>query len=179
ALVAGFARTRGFVRGREAGPVNLEVKGRGGTTGGFQAGVTLPGDVDLSGQVNLADEKLFTEANHTVLGEAKYNPLADANQNNQVGQSDGRLLLRNFAPLTPPIPLRTKFALPINEQARTSAKNSGGITYRQNVTVIGSTTPGSLIFADGGLGDFRFNGPAFYANAQGRFEIPAKLKDGI
>lgn len=178
-FVRGFSSATVFVNDSEPGPITVDVTGRRGTTGSFQLGVTLPGDVLGTGQVTLADERAFAAANLSHQGQPAYNPMADANQNGKVGQSDGRLLLRNFAPLTPPIPQRVFLSLSPAEQAHVPAKNSGGITYQKDVTIYGSTTPGSLIFSDSGLGDYSFKGPAFSTDPQGRFLVPVELVDGI
>lgn len=178
-FVPGFSSATVFVSDSEPGAITVNVKGRRGTTGSFQLGVTLPGDVLGTGQVTLADERAFAAANLSHQGQPGYNPTADANQNGKVGQSDGRLLLRNFSPLTPPIPQRILLTLSVEEQAHTSAKTSGGITYQKDVTIYGSTTPGSLIFSDGGQGDYSFKGPAFSTDPQGRFQVPVELADGI
>jgi hypothetical protein len=60
-----------------------------------------------------------------------------------------------------------------------SVSNSGPITRKTDVTVLGHTTPGSIVFIDDKLGDYRFNGGVTYADAQGNFSVPFHLADQL
>jgi hypothetical protein len=65
--------------------------------------------------------------------------------------------------------------------------NNGGVTTQGTVTVIGKTTPNSIIFTDGPTtnstlptNNFKFQGIAVVSNSEGVFEYTAKLnKDSI
>ncbi len=57
----------------------------------------------------------------------------------------------------------------------TNYENSGGITRLLHVTVVGRTTPGSIIFADSGLGDYTFTGRALATDERGNFSIDFDL----
>jgi len=172
--------THVYLRTGEPGSVTTEVTGREGTTGGFQLNATLPGDLDGDGQVTLADETLFVDSFGSTRGNANYLPAADANQNGQIGQGDARFLLRNLRPLTPKVPLSLTLNLSPHDAAKgPTPKTSGGKTHHKNVTILGHTTPGSLIFLDAGLGDFSFGGAAVAADARGNFAIRVTNKEGL
>jgi hypothetical protein len=169
-----------YVQVGTPGPLTLEVTGAGGTTGSFQLRAYLPGDINGDGQVTLADERAFTKVYRTQLGDANYNPAADANLNNQIGQDDGRFLLRNLKPLGPKTPLLVKLTLAPQFAVKPPVpSNSGGHTYFQNPTILGKTTPGSLIFTDGPAADYAFNGSVVAADAKGNFSIQVKNSDGV
>ncbi len=154
------------------GAVNIGLTGRQDSTGAAVVASTLPGDLNHDGKVNLTDLKLFQSAFLTTPLDAFYNPAADANHNGFVGHGDAKLLLRNMTPLTPRIPLKVDLALaPGQYAAGTKYQNSGGITRLTHVTVVGHTTPGSIVFADSGLGDYTFTGPALAADANGNFAV--------
>jgi hypothetical protein len=169
-----------YVTDGTPGPLTLEVTGAGGTTGAFQLRAYLPGDINGDGQVTLADAQAFTKAYRTQLGDANYNPAADANLNNQIGQDDGRFLLRNLTPVSPPRPLFVRLTLAPQFAVNGHVpSNSGGHTFFQNPTVLGKTIPGSLVFTDSSAADYTFNGAVVVANAEGNFSFQAKNSDGI
>ena len=162
------------------GPLTTIVTGRDRTTGPFQVRAYLPGDITGTGQVTLADLRAFAKAYLTNFHQANYNPAADANQNGQVGLVDGKLLLRNETPLTPKIPLEVNLALAPQDQTHYHAsKNSGGTTLKQDVTILGRTTPGSLVFSDSGLGDYTFTGQVLPTDAHGNFSIQVQNTSGL
>jgi hypothetical protein len=176
--VSGFSRV--FIADPTPGPITVAVRGSGATSGKFVLSMNVPGDVLGTGQVSRNDQKAFAQAYTSVAGDGYYNPAADANQNGQVGQLDGKLQLRNVAPTEPNIPITVALNLAPQDEAKfTGAKNSGGITYKPQVTVEGHTMPGSLVFADNGIGDYSFNGPAIVPDAHGNFSIPVKLTTGL
>jgi hypothetical protein len=169
-----------FVQDGTPGPLTLKVKGAGGTTGSFQLRAYLPGDINGDGQVTLADLQLFPKRYRTQVGDALYNPAADANLNGQIGQEDAKALLRNLRPLTPRIPLKVNLSLLPSEDIRGDVpSNSGGHTYFQKVTILGKTTPGSIVFTDTSAADYSFNGPAAATNAKGEFSFVVTNKDGV
>ena len=159
------------------GPVTIEIAGANGTTGAGTVRTFLPGDINGQGRVTSNAFPQFAAAYTSHYGDAFYNSYADANGNGFVGRGDGNILERN---LTPPIPkprgpLNLYLQLAPQDQARSSQKNSGGITRHTTVTVQGITFPDSLIYFDSGLGDYRFNGPVAFTNAQGRFQAVLPL----
>jgi hypothetical protein len=169
-----------YVRTGTPGPLTTGITGQAGTAGPYVLRATLPGDINGTGQVTLADEQAFTKSYFTTVHDALYNPAADANQNGQIGQGDGRFLLRNLKPLTPKVPLTIFLTLAPGEEAKgPTPQNSGGTTYLKDVTILGQTTPGSIVFTDDNSSDFSFEGPALPTNAQGDFAINVQLKNGI
>ena len=122
----------------------------------------------------------FTKFYPSVAGEPNFNPAFDVNHNGQIGQSDGRILLHALPPLSPKIPLTLNVALAPPDQVHGHVPtNLGGVTYSQEPTVVGHTTPGALIFTGTGTLDLKLRGPAVVANAQGNFSIKVKMSDGI
>jgi hypothetical protein len=171
---------RGYLRDGPPGPFTVGVTGRHATTGPYVVGADLPGDVNGDGKVEMTDEELFVQAYHSKLGDKNYNPAADYNHNGQVGQEDARLLLRNLAPTTREVPLKIDLILAPQDKARGHVpSNSGGVTHHRTVTILGRTTPGSIVFSDSGQGDYSFTGPAFVADARGNFSVPETLGNGI
>jgi hypothetical protein len=170
-----------FTRVSEPGPLTTAVTGLRGTTGSFTAQTTLPGDVNGDGHVDLNDLKAFVVAFETHRGDAFYKPSADANQNGFVGQGDARFILRNLTPLTPKIPLQLKLHLAPGEQVLhpDGIHNSGGITRQTDITILGHTTPGSIVFSDAAQGNFAFNGRALATDAQGNFQEHAHLTSAL
>ena len=156
------------------------VTGRRGTAGPFQLREYLPGDVTGTGQVTLADLKAFSSHYLTTTNDALYSPLADANQNGQVGIVDARFLERNLKPLGPKVPMFINFTLaPGDAVVGHHSSISGGATRKEEVTILGRTVPGSIVFADSGLGDYTFVGPALPTDAHGNFSITVKNREGV
>jgi hypothetical protein len=132
---------------------------------------TLVGDLNHDGVVNTADEKIFVLAFGASIGKPNYNPAADFNHNGFVGQGDGKILLAHLTNPGPDIPLRLRMSLAPGQQARTPhSANSGGVAHQLKLTIVGKTTPQSLVFFDSGQGDYKFNGGATYADDQGNFQ---------
>ena len=122
----------------------------------------------------------FTRAYQSHSGEANYDPALDLNHNRQVGQEDGKRLLRTLPPLSPNIPLKLVVSLAPQDRIKGHhPANSGGVTFDKTPSVIGHTTPGSLVFTGTGTVDLKLRGPAFVADAAGNFSVPVKLNDGI
>jgi hypothetical protein len=131
-------------------------------------------------QVTLNTLKAFTKAYLTTSHDALYNPAVDVNHNGFIGQGDGKLLLRELSPLTKEIPLKVDLILAPQDQVHGHvSSNSGGHTYHKSVTILGHTTPGSLVFSDSVLGDYSFTGPATYADQNGNFSFRVQMREGL
>lgn len=142
----------------------------------------VPAAADASGRVDtLAVLQAFTRAYPSRIGDPNYNPEFDLQHNGQVGQADGRLLLRSLPPLSPKIPLTLSVTLAPRDKVRghVPVTNLGGVTYSKSPTVLGHTTPGALIFTGTGTLDLKLRGPAAVADAEGNFSIKVDLSDGI
>ena len=174
---------RGYAKVATPGTLAVAVRGLKATDGPYAAGADLPGDVNGDGTVNLTDVEIFAKDYiHAKAGQTGYNPALDFNHNGQVGISDAKLLERNLQPLSPKKPLVVELKLAPGDQVPANGQlpsNSGGITYKQNTTILGHTTPGALVFADAGLGNYSFTGKVYAADAQGNFSLPAVLTTGI
>jgi len=171
---------RGYVKDGQAGALTAGVTGLSKTTGPFTLAADLPGDVNGDGVVNYTDELLFAKAFPSIRGEAKYNPADDFNHNGFVGQGDARLLLRNLTPVEPPRPLTVDLRLYPGQQIEGHRpSNSGGVTPFQTITILGHTTPGSFVFVDGGLGNYKFNGSVVPADPAGNFSVGGMNTQGI
>jgi hypothetical protein len=122
----------------------------------------------------------FTHAYLSHVGQPNYNPAFDLNHNGQIGQTDGRLLLRALPPVSPKVPLKLTLSLAPQDRARGPLPhNSGGITHSKEPTVLGHTTPGALVFSGTGTFDLNLHGPAVVADANGNFSYTINLTDGI
>jgi len=169
-----------FVQVGTPGTMTLEVTGAQGTSGSFQLREYLPGDILGNGQVTYADLAAFPKSFRTQIGDANYNPAADANLNGQIGQEDARALVRNLNPGVPRTPLQINLFLAPREAVKGHVpSNSGGHTYYQTVTIEGRTTPGSIVFFDSSFGDYSFQGGAAATNAKGDFSVTSKNTQGI
>jgi hypothetical protein len=170
-----------FVKDGLPGPVTVQVTGQGGTTGGFSAEIDLTGDLNGDGRVNLADLALFAPAYFSHRGGPNYNPRADVNNNGIIGMDDAFAIEQNLVAPGPPRPLALDIRLVPADQihGHTGAKNSGGITYKTAVTIVGKTTPGSIVLTDSPAGDYTFTGPFLFADANGLFSIRQSLTDGL
>ena len=144
----------------------------------------VSGDVDGDGTVGTDDLRAFAAAYLSHRGQSNYNPAVVFNGNGYVGQPDARPILRALAPVTPRRPLRVSLALGPGDQVRGHhPANSGGVTRRADVTVIGRTTPNSIVFTDAitgpKAGNFKFVGPAVPADARGYFSLKLHLRDAL
>jgi len=169
-----------FVKVDRAGPLTILVTGQHHTTGAFQASATLAGDVNGDGTVNLADLTAFAPAYETEPGNPNYIAAADFNQNGIVNLYDAKALMQNMPPLTKDVPLQAVVnLLPADQAQYAASKNSGGSTFLKDVTIVGHTTPGSLVITDSKAGDYTFTGDAAATSADGFFEVKAKNTQGI
>jgi len=147
----------------------------------------LAGDVNGDGTVNFADLQAFSSSYMSQLGSPKYNPAADFNQNGVINLYDAKALLHNMAPLTPDLPLTARLTLAPQDQIHYSGPtNLGGDTFQQVVTILGHTTPGSLVITDnntsrlaGGAQAYKFTGPAVATDANGFFSITTTNTEGL
>jgi len=169
-----------FVKVTQPGPLTVLVAGERHTTGSFTYAATLAGDVNGDGVVNLSDLQLFAAAYGSKTGQSNYNPAADFNLNGTVNLHDAKALEHNLTPLTPDQPLTAVVNLQPSDQAQYAAsKNSGGSTFQKGVTIVGHTTPGSLVIEDSKAQDFTFTGAAVPTNANGYFFIKSKNSSGV
>jgi len=176
-----------FVKDSTAGPLTIEVTGAHQSTGSYQVQATLAGDVNGDGTVNFADLQAFAPAYGSRLGDSIYNPAADFNQNGVINLYDAKPLLHNMAPLTPKLPLATRLTLAPQDQVHYSGPtNLGGDTFQQVVTILGHTTPGSLVIEDnntsrlpGGTQAYKFTGPAVATDANGFFSVTSTNTQGL
>ncbi len=161
------------------GSVTVKVAGLGGSSGTAQVEAYLPGDGNGDGRVTIDDLVDYGKAYLSGYGQSNYNADADSNRNGHVAQDDGILLERNLSPLTFKHGITVNLALAAPAQIPPDGfSNSGGITQRRYVVVAGHTTPGALVFADTGLGNFTFTGPVLPTNADGNFSFPVDLSTG-
>lgn len=152
------------------------------------AGQTTPvGDVNGDGKVNLADLQAFAAAYMSRKGDPNYNLAADFNQNGVINQADARILIKHMTPLTPDLPLTARLILAPQDQIHYSGPTiSGAATFQRVVTILGHTTPGSLVIEDnhtsrlpGGTQAYKFTGPAHATDSNGFFSITATNLEGL
>lgn len=154
------------------GTLTSSITGRAASTGSAQVSTQLLGDANGDGQVNHTDLQIFAAAYPSRVGDPNYNPAVDFNHNGQVGQDDGRLILRNMTPLAPKQPLKLEIHILVPQQAHgghVPVNAKGGVAATADVTIVGHTVPGALILSDSKLGDYSFTGPAFVTDAHGNF----------
>ncbi|WP_435017928.1 hypothetical protein TA3x_005550 [Tundrisphaera sp. TA3] len=132
-----------------------------------------------------ADLQAYADAYLSVRGGVRYNPAYDFNRNGRIDRSDVVPILRGLARSTPKVPFRLLVDLAPEDRARTPhPANNGGVTRMDRVTVVGRTTPNSIIFTDITAAEpgqtiinFRYEGKPVVSDARGRFEIDVKLAD--
>jgi hypothetical protein len=169
-----------FVKVNEPGPLTVFVGGQGHTIGSYQLDVTLVGDVNGDGTVNLADLRPFAQAYATSVGNPQYNPAADFNLDGIVNQIDAKALMQNMPPLAPNVPLELVMNLLPADQAHYAApKNSGGSTFKKDITIVGNTMPGSIVLEDNSRGFYKWNGGAVATDSAGNFSVTEKNSQGL
>lgn len=160
-----------FVQLSQPVPLTVFVAGAHHTDGSFTYAATLPGDLNGDGTVTIADLPLFAKAYGSEAGQPTYNSAADFNLNGSINFNDATAIERNMAPLTPDHPLGLLIRLLPSDQAHyPTSKSSGGATFKQDVTIIGRTTPGSLVIE---------GSEAYATNAEGVFAVNVKNTLGI
>jgi hypothetical protein len=176
----GDGQATAFVKVSAPGPLTVVVSGGRHSTGTYTLDVTLAGDANGDGTVNLADLAPFAASYLATPGDPNYNAAADFNQDGIVNQVDAKALEQNMpAPAgSPPLSLVMNL-LPADQAHYRTPANSGGSTFKQNVTVVGRTLPGSIVIQDGTAGMYKWVGPAYATNAEGEFTVPEKLTQGI
>ncbi|HMF35152.1 MAG TPA: dockerin type I domain-containing protein [Isosphaeraceae bacterium] len=176
-----------FFKNTTAGPLTIEVTGAHQSTGSYLVQTTLAGDVNGDGTVNFADLQAFAPSYSSQQGEHNYNPAADFNQNGMINLYDAKALLHNMAPLTPKLPLATRLTLAPQDQIHYSGPTVlGAATFQKVVTILGHTTPGSLVIEDnntsrlpGGTQAYKFTGPAVATDANGFFSVTSTNTSGL
>jgi hypothetical protein len=170
-----------FVKVNSTGPLTVLIGGQHDSTGSYQLDVTLAGDVNGDGTVNQADLQPFAAAYESVPGSAAYDPAADFNQNGIVNLYDAKALMRNMpAPKGHALPLSLVMnLLPADQAHYSTPSNSGGATFKKNVTIVGRTLPGSVVLEDNSSGYYKWDGPAFATNSSGYFTVPVTMTEGI
>ncbi|WP_435010516.1 hypothetical protein P12x_001786 [Tundrisphaera lichenicola] len=124
-----------------------------------------------------ADLQAYAAAYLSFRGSPGYVPQFDFNGTGFIGQNDATPILRGLAGISPKGPLNVVLKLAPGQQARLPhPSQSGGVTHFRNVTVVGKTTPNSIVFIDGPTGNYRFDRGAVATDARGRFEYQLKLE---
>jgi hypothetical protein len=150
------------------------------TLEGLELRLALSTTTAAAATETIAQLQAFTQHYPSRVGNARYDPAFDLNHNGQIGQDDGKILLHRLAAVAPSMPLNITVSLAPRDQAHGPLpKNSGGVTHNRKVVVLGHTTPGALVFTGTGTIDVKLHGPAYVADANGFFQAPLTLKDGI
>ena len=176
----GSGQASAFVKVSQPGPFTLLVTGQHHSTGSYQVDTTLVGDVNGDGTVTQADLAPFASAYESVPGKSNYNLAADFNHDGIVNQIDATALMENMPPLTPKVPLQLVMNLLPADQAQFAAsKNSGGSTFKRDVTIEGHTMPGSIVLEDDSRGFYKWDGGAVATDANGNFSVQETNTDGV
>lgn len=157
------------------------------------AGPVFPGDLTLvPGSHPSANRfRAFTPADLQSYANAylafsvdpRYNPALDFNGTGFIGQNDATPILRGLKAITPKQPFVLTVGLAPGEAIRGHHPSvNGAATHLARVTVVGKTTPNSILFYDafansrlGASGNFKFQGGAFVSDSQGRFSYTLDL----
>jgi hypothetical protein len=131
-------------------------------------------------QGTLAVLVAFSKAYLSHAGQPNYNPAFDFNHNGQIGQTDGKILLRTLPPVAPKIPLTLNVTLAPQDKARGHVPtNLGGVTHHKVPTILGHTSPGALVFTGAGTIDAKLTDPVLVADIHGNFSMKLDQSDGI
>jgi hypothetical protein len=176
-----------FAKQSQPGLLSTEVTGQEQSTGTYLSQTTLVGDVNGDGKVDLPDLQSFASTYMSRRRSPNYNPAADFNQNGIINLYDAKALLHNLAPISPRLPLDVVMHLAPEDQIHYSGPTvSGAATFHKQVTIVGRTTPGSLVIEDnhvsrlpGGTQAYKFTGPAHATDSQGFFSIQATNSEGL
>ena len=169
-----------FVKVSQPGTLTILVSGQHHSTGTYETDTTLVGDVNGDGTVSLADLQPFAEAYETAPGNPKYNLAADFNHDGIVNQVDAKALMENMPPLTPKVPLQLVMNLLPADQAHYAApKNSGGSTFKRDITIEGHTMPGSIVLEDNSNGFYKVGRRRSRSRCQGNFSITETNTEGV
>ena len=131
-----------------------------------------------------ADLQAYATSYLSVSGDPDFTPQYDFNGGGFIGQNDATPILRGLASITPKVPLTLSLRLAPGEQVHGHhPADNGGVTRLGTVTVIGKTTPNSIVFVDGptssthqqSTGNFKFEGGAFATDSQGYFYYTVNL----
>lgn len=172
--------TVAFFFAKHPGPVTIEVAGNGKSTGAYTVETTLVGDVNGDGVVNLADEQAFVNTYPARTNQSGYYAAADSNQNGIINQYDAMALERNMPPYRKPGGGWTLINLAPQDLIKHSQSiNSGSATTKKNITIVGYTTPGSIVLADSTLGDYTFGSTALSTDARGFYSTKAINTSGV
>ncbi len=138
-----------------------------------------------------ADLALYAQVYQSFIGAPDFQKQYDFNGTGFIGQNDATPILRGLAAITPKIPLTLSLKLAPGEAEKVPhVANNGPVTRLGTVTVIGTTTPNSIVFIDGpttathsqSTGNFKFEGGALATDAQGHFyytvQLPANSRGG-
>ena len=151
------------------------------TTAGVTSYPVIPGPPGVgTNQGTLAVLVSFSEPYLSHKGQPNYNPAFDLNHNGQIGQTDAKLLLHSLPPVSPKIPLKISVTVAPEDNAKGHVpQNSGGVTYIREVTILGHTTPGALIFTGAGTVDWKLRDPLLVADANGNFSLKLVQGSGL
>ncbi len=126
----------------------------------------------------------FAAAYQSRVGQPRYNPALDFNHNGFIGQGDAVPILHSLIPITPRVPIKLNLALAAGQQVLGHhSANSGGVTRDTHVTVVGHTTPNSIVFVDRTesprANNYRFEGAAIPVDSNGTFTVDFTLVDAL
>ena len=138
-----------------------------------------------------ADLQTYARVYLSHVGDPDFAPQYDFNGTGFIGQNDATPILRGLAAITPKVPLTLSLRLQGGQEVTgPHPANNGATTRLGNVTVVGKTTPNSIVFVDGPTGsthsqttgNYKFQGGALATDSQGYFrynvDLPADSRGG-
>ena len=88
--------------------------------------------------------------------------------------------MQNMPPQTPNVPLQLVMnLLPADQAQYAASKNSGGSTFKKEVTIEGHTMPGSIVLEDDSRGYYKWDGGAIATDANGNFSVKETNTHGV
>ncbi len=134
-------------------------------------------------------QPILTEFAHAYLskrGESNYVASLDTNHNGFIGWNDAKPILAGLVSVTPHVQQQVIIRLAEGDQfPGHHPANSGGVTLKHEVTIVGRTTPNSIVITDtpttpiGQGGDFSFRGTVIPVDSQGYFHYRKSLPDQL
>ena len=128
----------------------------------------------------------FAQAYLSRRGDSNYVAALDTNHNGFIGWNDAKPILKGLASVTPRGPLQVIIRLAQADQfPGHHPANSGGVTLKKLVTIVGRTTPNSIVITDtpttpdGRGGDYSFRGTVIPVDSQGYFTYQKNVRDQL
>jgi hypothetical protein len=143
-----------------------------GSSGFLRLGFYLPGDINGDGTVTRADIQAIQSSMGARYGDPRYSIDADSNRDGLISKNDVTIARRNLGVRTTVTPVFT-----LSPDPAAGINSHTGLTTVQNLTFVGTATPGATIVLDQQQAAVPPVGGS--ADASGNVRIVAHLSAGI